>query len=321
MQSDRMIQYLSRFVRVQGWEQTHWLSKLGLREWTDEQGPAWRLGRIQRALGMIEVLATSEQLARGVVSYGDQEYALTMEGPSIQDEALAPDTIHHVSIWPTMDAPYRGSQVDASAWRLDTLVVSHVRPDLPHPHRVEVVGMLNHVWIGGFELALWVQSQRQLKYVRFVGDYPWLNDLGSYVYIIAALDPATGQLMFVSRHELTFVRPTAAWYERRAQRQAAAPGEPRRRRRSRRGGAATAAAPATWTGSSGEEAHAAASPEVEAQRAPAPDGAQGSQPANKRPRRRRGGRGRRSQPRVAGDASSSPQSAATTPSDLGPEQP
>lgn len=216
MQADQMAQYLRRFVRVEDWQQTHWLSQLAPPAWEDEQGPVWRLSRIQRALGMIEIspkLNEQATLSADEVLMGGQAYACEFMGKGkLWGE---PPATEAVSIWPTFDEPWTGSTLDAQAGRLEKLTVSAKRNSYPHPGRVEVMGLLNHVWIGGFELKLYVQSTQSFKYVRWLGDFPQLSVLNRFVYVVGQLDDAEGVLRFERAHVVTPIKAPKNWRELR----------------------------------------------------------------------------------------------------------
>jgi len=211
MQAERMVQHLRRFVRVEGWDKTHWLSRVAPPAWHDEIGPTWRLSRIQRALGMIEITPQAPGERTGQVLIGSKSYDYEYAGKELSALSWTADEAAHVSIWPTFDEAWRGSKLDAQAWSLKTILISAMRQSYPQPNRVEVMGLLNHVWRGGFELKLYVQAMNDFKYVRWVGDYPEPDDIGQFVYVCGHFDPAQGSLSLERTHKVQFIKAPHNW--------------------------------------------------------------------------------------------------------------
>lgn len=206
MRAERMPQILRRFVRVEGWEKTHWLSNVAPPAWTDEQGPAWRLGRIQRALGMI----VGTPLEGDKIAIGSNTYELDLATKKSVFEDMKVGQENMLSIWPTFDQPWKHFKAEGPDWGAKIIHASGVRVECPHPNRVEVMGVLNHVWRAGFEVKLYTQGSKSFKYVRISGSYPSLDDINQLVYVLAEFDPETGTLNFLSKHDVSFAkRPKA----------------------------------------------------------------------------------------------------------------
>lgn len=206
MRAERMPQILRRFVRVEGWEKTHWLSNVAPPAWTDEQGPAWRLGRIQRALGMI----VGTPLEGDKITIGPKTYTLDLATKKSVFEDMKLGEENMLSIWPTFDEPWKSFKAEGPEWGTKIIHASGVRVECPHPNRVEVLGVLNHVWRSGFEVKLYTQGSKAFKYVRISGQYPSIDDINQLVYVLAEFDPETGTLNFISAHPVSFAkRPKA----------------------------------------------------------------------------------------------------------------
>lgn len=201
MRAERMPQYLRRFVRVENWNQTHWLSHVAPPAWTDEEGPAWRLGRIQRALGMLIATPTTDQ----TLDIDGHQFQYEQATKADAFEGMEQDQPCMLSFWPTFDESWNKRTIDDPDWALKTIHASGIRAECPHPNRVEVMGVLNHIWREGFELKLFTQATKGFKYIRFEGQYPNINDINTFVYVIASLDPARGVFVMEQVLPVTFV--------------------------------------------------------------------------------------------------------------------
>jgi len=162
------------------------------------------------------------------VRVGDKSYRYEYAGKDLSALSWSAGEVAHVSIWPTFDEPWTGSAVDEQAWSLETLVISAMRQSYPHPNRVEVMGLLNHVWKGGFELKLYVQAMNDFKYVRWVGDYPRLGDIGQFVYVSGQFDPAHSSLRFERAHKVEFIKAPHNWRSLRKRAHEASPADQER---------------------------------------------------------------------------------------------